>query len=156
MTMTDLTDSAGKVLARDFDPFVLLDAITEVLDGKEWNADTAPVIAQLMRDDGYKIRDIDQLEACDECGAMIDTSNESEISAEHAETCSLHPSASAKPAEPPTRLTLAAAIDAFGEAQFSAGEWDRNESDEPYDVMHQRCIDARAAVENILAVLLPT
>jgi len=37
----------------------LILAIQELLDGVEWTADTTAEIANLLTDNGYKIRDID-------------------------------------------------------------------------------------------------
>ena len=50
---------------------------------------------------------------------------------------------------------LKRALDAFAEANFECGEWDRNESDEPYDVVHARALKAETAVWGALGLPQP-
>jgi hypothetical protein len=53
------------------DPYAVLDAITETLDGQEWSSDTLDAIATILREAGYPIRDQfhagPPAETCDAC-----------------------------------------------------------------------------------------
>lgn len=51
------------------------------------------------------------------------------------------------------RRRLDALIDDLSSASFECGEWERNESDEPYDDVHARSIKARARLDAFLARL---
>jgi hypothetical protein len=43
-------------------PVQALEAIRDILDGTEWSSDTAPLIAEVMRQAGYQIRDPSEVE----------------------------------------------------------------------------------------------
>jgi hypothetical protein len=56
-----------------------------------------------------------------------------------------------RPMDPETE----AALNALADTNFEAGEWDRNEDDEPYDAVHERALAAKRAVRRrILATAL--
>lgn len=59
----------AKLLAMPFEPSLdskSMDAIAELLDGKEWNADTSAAIAEIVITTGRVVRDTDDIEDDDD------------------------------------------------------------------------------------------
>lgn len=46
-----------------------IEAIHELLDGKEWDSDTTSAIADVVKGLGLEIREPDEVETCSQCGA---------------------------------------------------------------------------------------
>ncbi len=55
-------------------------------------------------------------------------------------------------AKKPTTVQLDAALRAYGEAQFDAGEWRRDEADEPYKKVHARVERAEARLRKLIGL----
>ncbi len=50
------------------------------------------------------------------------------------------------------QTALEKALGDYADAHFEAGEWNRDDSDEPYERLHNRCVRAEARIRRLIGL----